>query len=65
MSHYVFVSAGIFVANYGTVRIDNTEIDNNQVGIQTTGGGQVVSFRTNAFSNNGADGTPSLSTALK
>ena len=57
-------TAGITASTGGTVRIDNTEIVNNQAGIVARGG-QVISYRTNTFANNITDGTPSLSASEK
>ena len=56
--------AGIVAGSGGTVRIDNTEIVNNQTGILIQGG-QVISYRTNTFANNVTDGTPSLTASQK
>lgn len=57
-------TAGIQALNGSTIRLDNTEIFNNQNGILLNGG-QVISYRTNTFANNAADGTPSLSASQK
>ena len=65
-SQIAFAShAGISASQYGTVRIDSTQIINNQTGILTDAGGQVISYRTNTFANNVTDGTPSLSASQK
>lgn len=49
----------------GTLRLFNNVISGNTTGITTSGGGTVISFRNNAFSGNGTDGSPLLSTSLK
>lgn len=57
-------STGSDTVSCGARNVDNTEIVNQQNGIVLTGG-QVISYRTNVFANNGADGTPSLTASLK
>ena len=57
-------SGGIAAVTGGTVRIDNTEIVDNHIGLVVFGG-QIISYRTNTFANNVTDGTPSLSSSQK
>ncbi len=51
--------------NGGTLRLFNNVISGNTTGITTSNGATVISFRNNAFSGNGTDGSSPLATSLK
>ena len=48
-----------------TLRLNNSTIVGNGMGLSGVSNGQIISLRTNVISGNGSDGTPALSTSLK
>ncbi|MDP8980215.1 MAG: hypothetical protein M3O35_06455 [Acidobacteriota bacterium] len=48
-----------------TVRVSDSVITGNNLGVSALGGGTVITFRTNMIAGNTTDGAPALSTSLK
>jgi hypothetical protein len=59
---------GLVVDNLGsaaTARISDCVITGNNTGVAATGGGQIITFRNNAWAGNSTDGTTPFSISLK
>jgi hypothetical protein len=59
---------GLFVQNVGaaaTARISDCVITANTTGVSTTAGGQIITFRNNAWAGNTTDGATPFSVSLK
>ena len=55
------VAVGIYSGALATVRLSNVFISGNNVGLQSVGGGSIISFRNNRIIGNGTDGAPTSS----
>jgi hypothetical protein len=62
-------NTGLFVSNNSglgaTARISDCVITGNNTGTQTAAGGQIITFRNNAWAGNTGDGTTPFSVSLK